>query len=148
MIAKRSTRPAAARLAAAFAIALLAAASAGCRSGTDTGTPPVNLGGQWRYTGEQLAPVRAGLNGTLSVDHQSGRQLDGSLTVTESSAGGSRALSGFVNGRIPDVATIEFQVELGGGARVHQGQIRGDSIVGTWYDEFAGGGSGSFRCAR
>lgn len=135
-------------MAAAFAVALLAAGSAGCRSGTDTGTPLVNLRGQWRYTGEQLAPVRAGLNGTLSVDHQSGLQLDGSLTVTESSAGGLRALSGFVNGRTPDIATIEFQVELGGGARVHQGQIRGDSIVGTWYDEFAGGGSGSFRCAR
>jgi hypothetical protein len=108
----------------------------------------VNLGGQWRYSGEQLAPVRAGLSGTLSIEHQSGMQLDGSLTVTESSAGGMRALSGFVNGRTPDIGTIEFQVELGGGARIHQGQIRGDSIVGTWYDEFAGGGSGSFRCAR
>lgn len=138
----------AAAVRAAFALTLLAAGSASCRSGTDTGTPPVDLGGQWRYTGEQLAPVRAALNGTLSIDHQSGLQLDGSLTVTESSAGGLRALSGFVNGRIPDIGTIQFQVELGGGARVHQGQIRGDSIVGTWYDEFAGGGSGSFRCAR
>jgi hypothetical protein len=148
MKAGRSMRTAAIRVTAALAVALLAVGTAGCRSGTDTGTPLVNLGGQWRYTGEQLAPVRAGLNGTLSVDHQSGLQLDGSLTVTESSAGGLRALSGFVNGRTPDIATIEFQVELAGGARVHQGQIRGDSIVGTWYDEFAGGGSGSFRCAR
>jgi hypothetical protein len=141
-------RAAAARVAAVFTVALLAAASAGCRSGTDTGTPLVDLRGQWRYSGEQLAPARAALNGTLSVDHQNGLRLDGSLTVTESSAGGLRALSGFVNGRTPDIATVEFQVELAGGARVHQGQIRGDSIVGTWYDEFAGGGSGSFRCAR
>lgn len=136
-----------ARIAAA-ALAMLAAGAAGCRSGTDTGIPPVDLRGQWRYSAEQLAPTRAGLNGTLSIEHQGGLQLDGSLTVTESSVGGLRALSGFVNGRIPDIATIEFQVELGSGARVHQGQIRGDSIVGTWYDEYAGGGSGSFRCAR
>ena len=141
-------RRAATRVATAVALALLAGGTAGCRSGTDTGIPPVDLGGQWRYSGEQLAPTRAGLNGTLSIDHQGGLRLDGSLTVTESSAGGLRALSGFVNGRIPDIATIEFQVEFGGGTRVHQGQIRGDSIVGTWYDEFAGGGSGSFRCAR
>lgn len=148
MSVSRSRRRAAARRAAVFALALLAAGAAGCRSATEGGTPSVNLGGQWRYAGEQLAPVRTTLNGTLSVDHQSGLQLDGSLTATESSASGSRALSGFVNGRTPDRATIEFQVELAGGARVHQGQIRGDSIVGTWYDEFAGGGSGSFRCAR
>lgn len=148
MIARRPRGWTATRAAAALMLALLATGTAGCRSGTDTGTPPVNLRGQWRYAGEQLAPVRAGLNGTLSIDHQNGLQLDGSLTVTESSAGGLRALSGFVNGRIPDISTIEFQVELGGGARVHQGQIRGDSIIGTWYDEFAGGGSGSFRCAR
>lgn len=148
MIGKRSIRPAAARAAAAFALLLLLAGAGGCRSGTDAGNPLVKLGGQWRYSGEQLTPLRAGLNGTLSIDHQSGLQLDGSLTVTESSAGGLRALSGFVNGRTPDIATIEFQVELGSGARIHQGQIRGDSIVGTWYDEFAGGGSGSFRCAR
>lgn len=129
-------------------LALLAAGAAACRSSTDTGAPPVDLAGQWRYAAEQTAPARSVLDGTLSVDDQHGQRLDGSLTVIESSASGSRALSGFVNGRTPDATTIEFQVELGGGARVHQGRIRGDSIVGTWYDEFAGGGSGSFRCAR
>jgi len=129
-------------------LALLTAGAAACRSSTDTGAPPVDLAGQWRYAAEQTAPARSVLDGTLSVDGQHGQRLDGSLTVIESSASGSRALSGFVNGRTPDATTIEFQVELGGGARVHQGRIRGDSIVGTWYDEFAGGGSGSFRCAR
>ena len=135
-------------LVAAVVIATLATGIAGCRSGTDTGAPPVDLAGQWRYAAEQTAPTRTVLTGTLSIDDQSGQRLDGSLTAIESSASGSRALSGFVNGRTPDATTIEFQVEFGGGARVHQGRIRGDSIVGTWYDEFAGGGSGSFRCAR
>lgn len=135
-------------LVAAIAGAMLATGVAGCRSSTDTGAPPIELGGQWRYAAEQTAPTRTVLAGTLSVDDQSGQRLDGSLTAIESSATGSRALSGFVNGRTPNATTIEFQVEFGGGARVHQGQIRGDSIVGTWYDEFAGGGSGSFRCAR
>jgi len=135
-------------LVAAVVIAALATGIAGCRSGTDTGAPPVDLAGQWRYAAEQTAPTRTVLTGTLSIDDQSGQRLDGSLTAIESSASGSRALSGFVNGRTPDATTIEFQVEFGGGARVHQGRIRGDSIVGTWYDEFAGGGSGSFRCAR
>lgn len=128
--------------------AVLAIGEVSCRSSTDVGPPPVLLRGQWRYAAEQTSPVRSVLDGTLSIDGQSGHELDGSLTVIESSATGSRALSGFVNGRTPDAATIEFQVEFGGGARVHQGRIRGDSIVGTWYDEFAGGGSGSFRCAR
>jgi len=141
-------RPARGCLVAAVVIAALATGIAGCRSGTDTGAPPVDLAGQWRYAAEQTAPTRTVLTGTLSIDDQSGQRLDGSLTAIESSASGSRALSGFVNGRTPDATTIEFQVEFGGGARVHQGRIRGDSIVGTWYDEFAGGGSGSFRCAR
>jgi len=133
---------------AAVAVALSVGGFTGCRSGTDTGDPPVNLRGQWRYAAEQTAPTRSVLDGTLSIKDQSGQRLDGSMTVIESSAIGSRALSGFVNGRTPDATTIEFQVEFGAGARVHQGRIRGDSIVGTWYDEFAGGGSGSFRCAR
>lgn len=136
------------RRAAIALFAALAVGAASCRSTTDVGPPPVFLRGQWRYAADQTSPARSLLDGTLSIDDQSGHQLDGSLTVIESSATGSRALSGFVNGRTPDAATIEFQVEFGGGARVHQGRIRGDSIVGTWYDEFAGGGSGSFRCAR
>ena len=136
------------RCAVAAFVALLAVGVVSCRSSTDTGAPPVNLRGQWRYAAEQTSPARSVLDGTLSVDDQTGHSLDGSLTMIESSATGARALSGFMNGRTPDATTIEFQVDLGGGARVHQGRIRGDSIVGTWYDEFAGGGAGSFRCAR
>ena len=146
MSARRSVRSRALRGFVLGAIAV--AATSACRSSTDTGAPPVALRGQWRYAAEQTAPTRSVLDGALSIDTQSGQRLDGSMTMIESSASGSRALSGFVNGRTPDATTIEFQVDLGGGARVHQGRIRGDSIVGTWYDEFVGGGSGSFRCAR
>ena len=148
MSAKPTLRSRAAYVFALGAIAAAVAGASACRSSTDTGAPPVVLGGQWRYAAEQTAPSRSVLDGTLSIDNQSGQRLDGSMTVIESSAAGSRALSGFVNGRTPDATTIEFQVDLAGGARVHQGRIRGDSIVGTWYDEFVGGGSGSFRCAR
>ena len=148
MSARRSVRSRALRGFVLGAIVLALAATNACRSSTDTGAPPVALRGQWRYAAEQTAPTRSVLDGALSIDTQSGQRLDGSMTMIESSASGSRALSGFVNGRTPDATTIEFQVDLGGGARVHQGRIRGDSIVGTWYDEFVGGGSGSFRCAR
>jgi hypothetical protein len=131
-------------------LALLAALllAAGCRSATDTGAPPVNLEGQWRYAAEQTAPQRTVIDGTLTIDWQGGHQLDGSLAAHETSISGTRALSGFVNGRVPDAATIEFQVDIGAGTRLHQGRIAGDSIVGTWFDEFSGGGTGTFRCAR
>ena len=121
---------------------------AGCRSATDTGAPPVDLKGQWRYAAEQTAPQRSVIDGTLTINWQGGHQLDGNLAANETAMAGTRTLSGFVNGRVPDAGTIEFQVDLGGGMRVHQGRISGDSIVGTWFDEFSGGGTGTFRCAR
>jgi hypothetical protein len=129
-----------------LAAALLVAVA--CGSATDTGTPPVDLKGQWRYSAEQTAPQRTVVDGTLTIEWQGGHQLDGSLAAHETSLAGTRAISGFVNGRVPDATTVEFQVELGDGTRLHQGRVAGDSIVGTWFDEFAGGGTGTFRCVR
>ena len=131
-----------------LALAAALCIGAGCSSATDTGTPPVNIQGQWRYAAEQTAPQRTVIDGTLTIEWQGGHQLDGSLAAHETSLAGTRAISGFVNGRVPDATTVEFQVELGGGTRLHQGRIAGDSIVGTWFDEFSGGGTGTFRCAR
>jgi hypothetical protein len=122
--------------------------AAGCSSTTDTGTPPVDLRGQWRYAAEQAAPTSSAIDGTLTIDWQGGHQLEGSLAAHETSPAVARTLSGFVNGRVPDAGTVEFQVALAAGARIHQGRVAGDSIVGTWFDEFSGGGAGTFRCAR
>jgi hypothetical protein len=136
------------RAARALALAAALLIGAGCSSATDTGAPPVDIKGQWRYAAEQTAPQRTVIDGTLTIEWQGGQQLDGSLAAHETSLAGTRALSGFVNGRVPDATTVEFQVELPDGTRLHQGRVAGDSIVGTWFDEFAGGGAGTFRCAR
>lgn len=128
----------------AFALPLLLA----CSAGTEPGAPPVVLIGSWSYEGAQQSPVPATLEGSLEVAGQDGRTFDGSLDVIESSAAGSRRLTGIVTGLALDAVTLDFDVLLDGVSRRHVAEIRGDTIEGAWMDVQSGGASGSFRAVR
>lgn len=134
----------------AHAIALLAA---GCVGSTDPGKAGVPVVGAWRYAARQTSPSDADLTGTLTFTQQSGASVAGAIDVVETDARGqSRRLAGPLAGRTVDSTTVDVDVTLGAATRRHVGQVRGDSLVGTWIEQPAGGGapsaSGTFRAAR
>lgn len=132
-------------------LALVALAALGCEAAADAGAPPVALVGQWRYAATQSAPVGATLAGTLVVQRQRGRDLDGTMDVRETDGQGRvRQLAGPVAGRTPDAETADFDAFLGPVGRRHVGRVQADTIAGSWIESAGGGAasSGTFRLER
>lgn len=109
--------------------------------------------GTWSYVAAQGSPTAAQLNGALSFSGQTGAQISGTLDVIEVGAGGQqRRISGPISGRTVDSTTLDFDLLLGTVTRRHVGQVRGDSLTGTWVEAPVDGGlpsaSGTFRASR
>lgn len=109
--------------------------------------------GTWNYVATQGSPSAAQLNGSLAFSGQTGAEISGTLDVTEVDAGGaSRRLDGPISGRTVDSTTLDFDLLLGDVSRRHVGQVRGDSLTGTWVETPIDGGlpsaSGTFRALR
>jgi hypothetical protein len=124
-----------------------------CLGSTDPGTMGVAVLGTWSYTATQGSPSAAQLSGALAFSGQTGAQISGTLDVVETGVGGlQRRLAGPVSGRTVDSTTVDFDMLLGTVSRRHVGQVRGDSITGTWVETPVDGGvpsaSGSFRASR
>ena len=143
--ARRVAVPFAARVTAHLLVVVVALA---CSTGTEPGTPRVQLLGSWRYEAAQLSPMPATLEGSLEIEGQDGDAFGGSFDVIESSAAGSRRVTGIVTGIALDAATLDFDVFVDGVARRHVGELRGDTIEGAWMEVRTGGASGSFRAER
>lgn len=111
-------------------LALLVAA---CAPVSETCRSEASVVGNWRYSAIEQAPVRATLTGTLSVTQQSCGNFSGTLNVVEVTAqGGSRQLSGPINGQVVDAGSLQFDAFLEADARQHLASIAGDSLTGTW----------------
>lgn len=133
-------------------VAALAAGVGGCLS-SPGGAGNAPIVGTWAYVATQDAPIAASLTGTLKIDNQSNGSFSGTLSVTETPSGGSPVQRGGpVSGQSLNSTAVQFEVLLDNGpdavARTHLGQITGDSLVGNWAEETAGGASGSFRAHR
>lgn len=129
---------------------LIVALSAACSSSTGTGTPPADVVGSWRYAG-QTDPPGTTYAGTLTISTQSGRDVSGTLVVTERDPNGVLTqLSAVVSGRVLSATSIDFDAAIAGVDRRHLGTIGGDSIAGSWAD-YSGEAivaSGTFSAAR
>lgn len=124
-----------------------------CLGSTDPGKMGVPVLGTWSYSATQGSPSAAQLTGALAFSGQTGAQISGTLDVVETGVGGlQRRLAGPVSGRTVDSTTVDFDMLLGAVSRRHVGQVRGDSITGTWVETPVDGGvpsaSGSFRASR
>jgi hypothetical protein len=133
--------------------AFASGAAVACLGPTDPGKMGVPVVGNWSYVAAQGSPSAAQLNGALAFSGQTGAQISGTLDVTEVGAGGvARHLAGPISGRTVDSTTLDFDLLLGDVMRRHVGQVRGDSLTGTWVETSVDGGlpsaSGTFRATR
>ena len=133
--------------------AISALGTVSCLGSTDPGRMGVPVLGTWSYTATQGSPTAAQLSGALAFSGQTGAQISGTLDMIETGAGGlQRRLTGPVSGHTVDSTTVDFDLLLGAASRRHVGQVRGDSITGTWVETPVDGGvpsaSGSFRASR
>jgi hypothetical protein len=133
--------------------AVVAGATVACIGSTDPGKMGVPVVGSWNYVAVQGSPSAAQLNGALAFSGQTGAQISGTLDVIEVGSGGQqRRLAGPVSGRTVDSTTLDFDLLLGDLSRRHVGQVRGDSLTGTWVEAPVDGGvpsaSGTFRASR
>lgn len=113
----------------------------------------VSVVGSWSYVATQGSPSAAQLNGSLAFSGQTGAQISGTIDAIEVGAGGQqRRLTGPIAGRTVDSTTLDFDLLLGDVSRRHVGQVRGDSLTGTWVETPVDGGlpsaSGTFRSLR
>jgi len=135
--------------------ALLAVAGsvlmAGCLKSTEPQPSSLQLAGTWDYTGEQTGPVRETLVGTLTISGESGTSFQGRLELvgTNTQTGETKALSGLVSGA-QSGAVVDFDASVETTPRRHVGQIKADTITGTWVGDGTGGAvaSGTFRVER
>jgi len=133
--------------------AIASGAVVACFGPTDPGKLGVPVIGSWSYVATQGSPSAAQLNGSLAFSGQTGAQISGTLDVVEIGVGGQqRRLSGPVSGRTVDSTTLDFDLLLGDVSRRHVGEVRGDSLTGTWVEMPLAGGlpsaSGTFRATR
>jgi hypothetical protein len=112
----------------------------------------LQLSGAWKYTGEQTAPVRATLTGTLTISRESGTSFQGRLDLISANqqTGQSTVLGGLVSGSESGVAVIDFDADVDV-VRRHLGQIVADTIAGNWVGTAPDGtiaSSGTFKAER
>ncbi|HET7612295.1 MAG TPA: hypothetical protein VFK26_00095 [Gemmatimonadaceae bacterium] len=124
---------------------------AGCLKSTEPQPSSLQLAGTWSYTGEQTGPVRESLAGTLTITGESGTSFQGRLDLvgTNSQTGETRALTGLVSGA-QSGAVVDFDASLEATPRRHVGQIKADTITGSWVGDGTSGAmaSGTFRVER
>ena len=128
----------------------VACLSAGaCNGTTNTGPPPVNISGPWRYSATQFTPTQSSIVGTLTVADQSGTTFDGSLDAVELLPDGtSRRILGPVHGHTLDASTLDFDVILDVSRR-HVAIIQADTAAGNWLAGSATtSAAGTFRMVR
>ncbi|HJQ53307.1 MAG TPA: hypothetical protein VJ825_05605 [Gemmatimonadaceae bacterium] len=133
-------------------VALVASAlMVGCLKSTDPQPSSLQLAGTWSYTGEQTGPVRESLAGTLTISGESGTSFQGRLDLvgTNTQTGATRALTGLVSGA-QSGTVVDFDASLEATPRRHVGEIKADTISGTWVGDGSGGSmaSGTFRVER
>ena len=118
----------------------------GCAtSTTPSGNAPV--GGTWSYSGNQNGSDTV-ITGTLTFNPVTDGTLSGTLSLTESSGGGSVMFAGPVSGQSLDSTAIVFYATFPDRAvREHGAVLTGDTLTGNWHDQ---GGSvvGSFTAIR
>lgn len=127
---------------------MAALSACSCHAPTECASaiPPVLLG-SWSYSATQTSPP-ARLTGVLRITSQCGRQIGGTLDVTQADAGGSTHLVGAVSGTLVDTL-VDFDAYLDATPRRHDAAVHADSLVrGQWVEQ-AGSGtlSGSFTGA-
>ena len=124
---------------------------AGCLKSTEPQPSSLQLAGTWSYTGEQTGPMRETLAGTLTISGESGTSFQGRLELvgTNAQTGETRALTGLVSGAQSGVV-VDFDANLEAPPRRHVGQIKADTITGTWVGDGQAGAmaSGTFRVER
>ena len=120
-----------------------------CGVATQTGPPPVNISGVWRYTALQQSPTQSSLTGTLTVSAQSGSTFDGIFDAVETLPDGiTRRLAGAVHGQTLDASTLDFDVMLDVSRR-HVAAILADTAAGSWLAAGATSSTGgTFRMVR
>jgi hypothetical protein len=132
------------------ALTLPLALALGCLPVAEPGGSSARVDGTWSYLATN-AGSPAIVNGSLTLTHGTGSAFAGSLDGMEmGDVGGDRRVVGVVAGRMLDSTFVDFDVTVAGSAQRHLGQIRGDSLVGTWV-EMSGTGitaSGAFRSKR
>jgi hypothetical protein len=133
-----------------LALAALLLASA-CLQSTAPQPSALKLDGAWKYTGVQIAPLRANLTGTLTISRESGTSFQGRLDLTAANqqTGQTSVLGGLVSGSESGTDVIDFDADLDV-VRRHVGQIVADTITGTWIGSAPDGtmSSGTFRVER
>jgi len=124
---------------------------AGCLKSTEPQPSSLQLAGTWSYTGEQTSPVRETLTGTLTISGQSGTSFQGhvELVGTNTQTGATRVLNGLVSGA-QSGSVVDFDASVEATPRRHVGQIKADTISGTWVGDGSGSAmaSGTFRVER
>jgi hypothetical protein len=123
-----------------------------CLKSTAPQPSVLQLSGAWKYTGEQTAPVRATLTGTLTISRESGTSFQGRLDLISANqqTGQSTVLGGLVSGSESGVAVIDFDADVDV-VRRHLGQIVADTIAGNWVGTAPDGtiaSSGTFKAER
>lgn len=123
----------------------------GCLKSTEPQPSSLQLAGTWSYTGEQTGPVRETLAGTLTISGESGTSFQGRLELvgTNTQTGATRALTGLVSGA-QSGTVVDFDANIDATPRRHVGQIKADTISGSWVGDGTGGtmASGTFRAER
>lgn len=131
---------------AVLAVALLSACSDG--AGTDAASP---VSGMWHYSGTQVTPASAQLDGSLSwrgVASPAGG-FEGTFLIVEVGASGQQqTLSGASAGQIVADTLADFDMDVSGADRHHLGVLRGDSISGMWTEIGGSGAGGRFVLRR
>jgi len=120
-----------------------------CLKSTEPQPSLINLNGSWHYTGDQTAPVRETLEGTLEITRESGVSFQGRLDLVgvNSQTQQQRLLNGVVSGSAIGTDVIDFDADLET-TRRHVGQIVADTITGTWVSSDGTMASGTFRLER
>ena len=141
--------PTALRRACLVIAACLATSALACVGTTEPCTTASRFAGSWRYSATETSPATATIAGTLALKTGSCREFGGSLDAyAVDEQGVTSHIVGSVGGHEVDSTTVQFDALIDGGTRQHLARIRGDSLVGTWADLFAGGASGAFSAKR
>jgi hypothetical protein len=116
-----------------------------CGSATGPDSSDVPLAGDWRYDSGHQSGYSA--SGVLRLTDGAERRISGSLSVQWSLPdGGTGAESGTVSG-VRTARAVDFDVITSAAVR-HVGEIRGDTISGSWLEPGTTPRVGWFRAVR
>jgi hypothetical protein len=124
---------------------------ASCDDPLGTCVAEVSLVGAWDYEAPPGPSHPYLTRGTLTVSKESCEGFEGRADLLETDGlGAMRARVGAVSGRVLDSGSLRFDVFFEAGARQHFGELRTDSMIGSFVDEGASGGivTGDFTGSR